>query len=532
MLILAVTLLVASVVAQDEGEPQSRVFGSLHGGVFEGSIETGSGHSLYVERAEKFFNDSRPFHSVLYSSADLDFPAGGRWCGLHGRTEEWMMDILRRNRLKPPSKVPLVKRSWAGRRLQAATIGSAGDEDDSDDVMRVAGGADGKDDEDSAMVQPDEHYNDEEQQNNDVEDDDHTLEDGEDTQPDEDEEDSDDRKTKKKQVRRRGASISHRVCNLEMIVDNTLFDSVLQHVSNVPKARELLASIIAQTVDKVNSIYGSTNFKGIEDVHFVVQHIVMGEPGDCVGYKAKHDPLCSTSLDAAYTLYLASLSRHDDYCLSYRLNYRDFSDGTLGLAWIASGEAASGGICERYRMAVERHPGTGLYKQAKMSLNTGITTLINHRQYVGMLVAALTLAHEIGHSFGAPHDSGSLCEPSGPDGKYLMYESATKGDKPNNSRFSSCSIGNISRILVPFFKGQLPREMCFQRHSGPICGNQIVEGTEECDCGENEAECTDKCCYPRRSFDTKHGCRLKSFAKCRQAPRSSAHLRDSATCSH
>ncbi|XP_037574447.2 disintegrin and metalloproteinase domain-containing protein 10 [Dermacentor silvarum] len=113
------------------------------------------------------------------------------------------------------------------------------------------------------------------------------------------------------------------------------------------------------------------------------------------------------------------------------------------------------------------------------------------------------------------HDKGRICDPVGPEGKFLMYESATKGDRPNNDRFSPCSIGNISAILLPFFKGELPREICFQRPSGPVCGNQIVEGDEQCDCGLNEAECTDKCCYARHAENKSLACRLRPFARCR-----------------
>ncbi|KAH7951717.1 hypothetical protein HPB52_011706 [Rhipicephalus sanguineus] len=105
------------------GKPRSRVFGSLHRGLFEGSIETGSGDSLYVERASRFFNDSRPYHSVLYSSADIEFPTltgggHGRWCGLHGSTEQWMRDTLRRFRRVSP-KAPHFYKSRVGRKLHA-----------------------------------------------------------------------------------------------------------------------------------------------------------------------------------------------------------------------------------------------------------------------------------------------------------------------------------------------------------------------------------------------------------------------------
>lgn len=33
--------------------------------------------------------------------------------------------------------------------------------------------------------------------------------------------------------------------------------------------------------------------------------------------------------------------------------------------------------------------------------------------------------------------------------------------------------------------------------AGAFCGNKIVEVGEECDCGYDDEECIDKCCYPR-----------------------------------
>lgn len=36
---------------------------------------------------------------------------------------------------------------------------------------------------------------------------------------------------------------------------------------------------------------------------------------------------------------------------------------------------------------------------------------------------------------------------------------------------------------------------------GAFCGNKIVEVGEECDCGYDEKECKDHCCYPRLISD-------------------------------
>ncbi|XP_075534887.1 disintegrin and metalloproteinase domain-containing protein 10 homolog [Dermacentor variabilis] len=488
------------------GQPRSRVYGSLHGGIFEGSINTGSGDSLYVERSEKFFNSSQPFHSVLYSADDVEIPVsrgGGPWCGLHGNTEKWMKDVLRRFRRGSRTERQSHKHGHVGRKLQA--VAEASKEEKNDNEPQIAAGSDADHDVTKRGVD----YKGELE----YEDDDDRRDTRYDDVDDAEESGTPANKLGRHHGRRgRAASASRRVCNLEITVDHTLFERIYKDENSLPSTRQRLIAAVAFMVEKVNSIYGSTNFGGVEDLHFLVQHVLIGEPGDCVGFKKS--PFCTKALDAAYALFLVSLEPRDDYCLSYRLNYRDFMDGTLGLAWIAGEEVGTGGFCERYRTAIELDPLGDKYVQTRLSLNTGITTLFNYNHYVGIHVASLTLAHEIGHSFGAPHDHGRECDPSGPDGKYLMYESATKGTARNNDKFSSCSIRNISAILMPVIVGKSNRENCLQRHRGPICGNNIVEGTEECDCGMDESECTDNCCHPRHGEDSTLGCRLKEPAAC------------------
>lgn len=76
-----------------------------------------------------------------------------------------------------------------------------------------------------------------------------------------------------------------------------------------------------------------------------------------------------------------------------------------------------------------------------------------------------------------------------------MFASATSGDRPNNSKFSSCSTGNISNVLDAMEDNK--KRNCFSASAGAFCGNKIVEAGEECDCGYDDNECQDKCCYPR-----------------------------------
>ena len=60
--------------------------------------------------------------------------------------------------------------------------------------------------------------------------------------------------------------------------------------------------------------------------------------------------------------------------------FRDFTGGTLGLAWVASASGASGGICETYKRYTENI--NGVHHTAKRSLNTGIITFVNYNSPV------------------------------------------------------------------------------------------------------------------------------------------------------
>jgi len=42
------------------------------------------------------------------------------------------------------------------------------------------------------------------------------------------------------------------------------------------------------------------------------------------------------NIDVSNFLNLHSLGNHEDFCLAYVFTYRDFTGGTLGLAWVDS----------------------------------------------------------------------------------------------------------------------------------------------------------------------------------------------------
>lgn len=100
-----------------------------------------------------------------------------------------------------------------------------------------------------------------------------------------------------------------------------------------------------------------------------------------------------------------------------------------------------------------------------------------------------------------------------------MFASATSGDRPNNSKFSGCSVGNISNVLDAINDSK--KRNCFSASAGAFCGNKIVEAGEECDCGYDDNECHDDCCYPRIvSFEDKKlntsakGCQRRVNTQC------------------
>lgn len=157
-------------------------------------------------------------------------------------------------------------------------------------------------------------------------------------------------------------------------------------------------------------------------------------------------------MDVSTFLNYVSLDNFTDYCLAYTFTARDFTDGTLGLAWVAKLSGSVGGVCEK------RQTLQGIAK----SLNSGIVTVVNYQARVPEAVSQITFAHEVGHNFGSEHDpDDSLCSP-GPTkgGNYIMYRRATTGTDANNRNFSECSRDQMGPILHALVQGS---KFCFKR---------------------------------------------------------------------
>ena len=170
--------------------------------------------------------------------------------------------------------------------------------------------------------------------------------------------------------------------------------------------------------------------------------------------------------------------------MAHLFTYQDFDQGIVGLAYVATPDMNQyGGICSRRDDQKMSYPNCAL----SSSLNWGRKLLT--------IEADLVTAHEIGHNFGANHDTSS-CIPSAINGgKYIMYEYSVSGERPNNMLFSRCSKVSISKVL------KVKRTLCFVNQQNAFCGNSIVEDGEECDSGLKESKCCNiDCKFHNRTF--------------------------------
>lgn len=262
-------------------------------------------------------------------------------------------------------------------------------------------------------------------------------------------------------------------------------------------SEEACIEVMTRHVQKVNEIYKVTDFNQDgkpDNITFMIKRIKVHT------IEALKEPSYRFPNNYGVEKYLELFSEedYDAFCLAYMFTYRDFEMGTLGLAWTGDLKNA-GGVCEK----------NGHYRGSMKSLNTGIVTLLNYGKHVPPAVSHVTLAHEIGHNFGSPHDP-EVCTPFGDDGNFIMFARATSGDRKNNNKFSPCSLKAIDPVLNNKARSA---KGCFTEPQPAICGNGVVEEGEECDCGW-ASECTDVCCRPQAPRPNYKPCTLTEHSVC------------------
>lgn len=303
------------------------------------------------------------------------------------------------------------------------------------------------------------------------------------------------------------------VCNMYLKVDPFLYEEIYRNEGNQNDQMTIkfLLVFLNKHVEFLNNVFGDIKFFDSEHVNyyqglkFMIHRTKLITFDECNSQNStlseEDRVLCQPDMDVL--TYLKQVSKDDfsDYCLGFTFTARDFSDGTLGLAWLAETRDTVGGTCKN----------TGIIR-AK-SYNTGLVTVTSHRSYLPEISSQLAFAHEVGHSLGANHDPiNKKCSPGKTNGgNYLMYHRSNSGAYPNNRLISQCSLDMMGNVMHALVKNS--NKFCFKEFNGPLCGNGVLEEGEECDCGFKE-DCDEDCCFSASEDDESKRCHLKPDAAC------------------
>ncbi|KAH3877876.1 disintegrin and metalloproteinase domain-containing protein 10 homolog [Dreissena polymorpha] len=328
-------------------------------------------------------------------------------------------------------------------------------------------------------------------------------------------------------------NLTTRVCSLELTTDPFVWRYVLQkHDQNKTHAVQETHAMLLDHVNVLNKVFRGVQFTVNTDgtkqtenmnIQFKIHkiniwndsmcdqtsmnicnplleyHQVLQSYGDAVLYRRltkdevatinypDYDTPAAIDDDYLHDDYFSN--RHGQYCLSVlftsRKLHKKSEDGNIpvnGLAMGAEIGTSSEGVCKEHNFAY-----VNLYRDAE-------------NPYKPSTLTHLVLAHEVAHSLGAKHDTDTTsCKPLMDGAIFLMHNVTVDGKDPNHYRLSPCSVDSITKIL-----SDSSRTSCFEEQTRSVCGNGLIEGGEECDCG-TVCYLDDGC----HSYEKEKGCSLK-----------------------